>query len=84
MEQWCKLNLDNVVQVYVGARNTASETVEQELQFVGSECGKLLAVREIIRKVGNVVCCQTRLVCLLHFRLYSKHFSIVNCHHSEI
>lgn len=53
VEQWCKLNLDNVVQVYVGARNVASETVEQQLQFVGSESGKLLAVRDIIRKVGG-------------------------------
>lgn len=32
-------------------RNSAVETVEQELLFVGSETGKLLAMRELIKKV---------------------------------
>ncbi|XP_064620528.1 probable ATP-dependent RNA helicase DDX52 [Lineus longissimus] len=50
VEEWCKLNLDNVVSVYIGARNAATDTVDQELLFVGSESGKLLAIRDIIRK----------------------------------
>ncbi|KAI8505214.1 DEAD (Asp-Glu-Ala-Asp) box polypeptide 52 [Branchiostoma belcheri] len=50
VEQWCKLNLDNVVTVNIGARNTAVDTVEQQLLFVGSESGKLLAMRELVRK----------------------------------
>ncbi|XP_063428028.1 probable ATP-dependent RNA helicase DDX52 isoform X2 [Mytilus trossulus] len=50
VEQWCRLNLDNVIQVNVGARNSATQTVEQELQFVGTEFGKLFAIREIIHK----------------------------------
>ncbi|XP_038053752.1 probable ATP-dependent RNA helicase DDX52 [Patiria miniata] len=50
VEQWCKLNLDNVVTVTVGQRNTATELIQQELVFVGGEHGKLLAVREIFRK----------------------------------
>ncbi|XP_054430805.1 probable ATP-dependent RNA helicase DDX52 isoform X2 [Pteronotus mesoamericanus] len=50
VEQWCKLNLDNVITVSIGARNSAVETVEQELLFVGSETGKLLAMRELIKK----------------------------------
>lgn len=50
VEQWCKLNLDNVVSVSIGARNSAVETVEQELLFVGSETGKLLAMRELVKK----------------------------------
>ncbi|CAH1232663.1 DDX52 [Branchiostoma lanceolatum] len=50
VEQWCKLNLDNVVTVGIGARNTAVDTVEQQLLFVGSESGKLLAMRELVRK----------------------------------
>ena len=33
-------------------RNSATETVEQELLFVGQEAGKLLAVRDIVQKVG--------------------------------
>ncbi|KAK0152671.1 putative ATP-dependent RNA helicase DDX52 [Merluccius polli] len=72
VEQWCRLNLDNLVSVNVGqrcaghvfplchmltarlnpcfTRNTAVETVEQELLFVGTENGKLLAVRDLIKK----------------------------------
>ncbi|XP_014809765.1 PREDICTED: probable ATP-dependent RNA helicase DDX52 isoform X1 [Calidris pugnax] len=50
VEEWCKLNLDSVVLVSVGARNSAAETVEQELLFVGSETGKLTAMRELIKK----------------------------------
>ncbi|CAM5104600.1 unnamed protein product [Natator depressus] len=50
VEQWCKLNLDNVILVSVGARNSAAETVDQELLFVGSETGKLLAMRDLIKK----------------------------------
>ncbi|XP_017395379.1 probable ATP-dependent RNA helicase DDX52 isoform X2 [Cebus imitator] len=53
VEQWCKLNLDNVVSVSIGARNSAVETVEQELLFVGSETGKLLAMRELVKKGFN-------------------------------
>jgi hypothetical protein len=37
--------------VYFLLRNSAVETVEQELLFVGSETGKLLAVRELVKKV---------------------------------
>ncbi|XP_052696960.1 probable ATP-dependent RNA helicase DDX52 [Crassostrea angulata] len=50
VEEWCKLNLDNVLQVYIGAKNSATTTIEQELKFVGTESGKLLAVRDIIAK----------------------------------
>ncbi|CAH2221316.1 probable ATP-dependent RNA helicase DDX52 [Pelobates cultripes] len=50
VEQWCKLHLDNVVSVSIGARNSAADTVEQSLLFVGSETGKLLAMRDLIKK----------------------------------
>uniref|UniRef100_W5LQX1 Probable ATP-dependent RNA helicase DDX52 n=1 Tax=Astyanax mexicanus TaxID=7994 RepID=W5LQX1_ASTMX len=50
VEQWCKLNLDNLVCVNIGPRNSAAETVEQELLFVGAENGKLLAMRDLIKK----------------------------------
>uniref|UniRef100_A0A8C5M2N9 Probable ATP-dependent RNA helicase DDX52 n=1 Tax=Leptobrachium leishanense TaxID=445787 RepID=A0A8C5M2N9_9ANUR len=50
VEQWCKLNLDNVVSVSIGARNSAVDTVEQSLLFVGNETGKLLAMRELIKQ----------------------------------
>ena len=35
-------------------RNAATKTIDQELLFVGNESGKLLAVREIIRKVRHI------------------------------
>ncbi|XP_042298292.1 probable ATP-dependent RNA helicase DDX52 [Sceloporus undulatus] len=50
VEQWCKLNLDNLVSISIGARNAAAETVDQELLFVGSETGKLLAMRDLVKK----------------------------------
>lgn len=50
VEQWSRLNLDNLVSVNIGHRNTAVETVEQELLFVGSEDGKLVAMRDIVKK----------------------------------
>ncbi|KAG7515253.1 putative ATP-dependent RNA helicase DDX52 [Solea senegalensis] len=50
VDQWCRLNLDNLVSVNIGHRNTAVETVEQELLFVGTENGKLVAMRDIIKK----------------------------------
>ncbi|XP_031728546.1 putative ATP-dependent RNA helicase DDX52 [Anarrhichthys ocellatus] len=50
VEQWCRLNLDNLVSVNIGHRNAAVDTVEQKLLFVGTENGKLVAMREIIKK----------------------------------
>ncbi|KAL7844573.1 hypothetical protein SRHO_G00231120 [Serrasalmus rhombeus] len=50
VEKWCKLNLDSLVCVNIGPRNSAAETVEQELLFVGAENGKLLAMRDLIKK----------------------------------
>ncbi len=53
VEEWCRLNLDNLVQVYIGAKNSAITTIKQELIFVGSESGKLIALRDIVRKVSS-------------------------------
>ncbi|XP_048840541.1 probable ATP-dependent RNA helicase DDX52 [Brienomyrus brachyistius] len=50
VEEWCRLNLDNLVSVNVGPRNSAVDTVDQELLFVGTENGKLLAMRDLIKK----------------------------------
>ena len=49
VETWCKLNLDNMVKVRVGAANSATETVNQRLVYTGSEAGKLLEFRNIVR-----------------------------------
>lgn len=45
-----KLALANCKRCFL-FRNSAVETVEQELLFVGSETGKLLAMRELVKKV---------------------------------
>ncbi|KRZ70863.1 putative ATP-dependent RNA helicase DDX52, partial [Trichinella papuae] len=47
LEQWCKINLNDMVMVCVGARNSAVQSVKQELVFVGSEHGKVLALRNM-------------------------------------
>ncbi|KAK2582577.1 hypothetical protein KPH14_004865 [Odynerus spinipes] len=48
--KWCRKNLKGLVTVTVGQRNSAVDLVEQELLFVGSERGKLVAIRNIIQK----------------------------------
>ena len=60
VQEWCKLNLDNVVTLTIGHKNAATETVDQKLIFVGSESGKLMAFRNLILEVGIVL-----LSCLL-------------------
>ncbi|XP_034946217.1 probable ATP-dependent RNA helicase DDX52 [Chelonus insularis] len=47
---WCKYKLNGLITVTVGHRNAATDMVEQELLFVGSERGKLVAFRNIICK----------------------------------
>jgi len=48
VEEWCKTNLDNVVSVTVGERNTATKAVDQELLYTGTEKGKLLAFQQLV------------------------------------
>nr|XP_050857631.1 probable ATP-dependent RNA helicase DDX52 isoform X2 [Vespula vulgaris] len=48
--KWCRKNLKGLITVTVGQRNSAVDLIEQELLFVGSERGKLVAIRNIILK----------------------------------
>uniref|UniRef100_A0A1B0GNH3 RNA helicase n=1 Tax=Phlebotomus papatasi TaxID=29031 RepID=A0A1B0GNH3_PHLPP len=48
--KWTKRNLKHLVKVSIGVRNSATDSVEQELLFVGSEAGKLLAVRDLVKQ----------------------------------
>ncbi|XP_059618720.1 LOW QUALITY PROTEIN: DEAD box protein 52 homolog [Phlebotomus argentipes] len=48
--KWTKRNLKHLVKVTVGVRNSATDSVEQKLLFVGSEAGKLLAVRDLVKE----------------------------------
>ncbi|XP_012161687.1 probable ATP-dependent RNA helicase DDX52 [Ceratitis capitata] len=48
--KWAIKNLTNLARVIIGHENSATDSVEQELLFVGSESGKLLAIRDMVRK----------------------------------
>ncbi|XP_049767383.1 probable ATP-dependent RNA helicase DDX52 isoform X5 [Schistocerca cancellata] len=48
--RWAHKNLKGLVSVTIGHRNTAADIVEQQLLFVGTEAGKLVAFRDIVRK----------------------------------
>ncbi|XP_067640528.1 probable ATP-dependent RNA helicase DDX52 [Eurosta solidaginis] len=48
--KWAKKNLPNLARIIIGQENSATNSVEQELLFVGSESGKLLAIRDMMRK----------------------------------
>lgn len=45
---WCKRNLKNLIKITVGVRNSAAESVDQKLLFVGTEDGKLLSLRNLV------------------------------------
>ncbi|XP_050432332.1 probable ATP-dependent RNA helicase DDX52 [Adelges cooleyi] len=48
--KWSKKNLDGLISVSVGNRNTTATTVKQDLVFVGNEEGKLIAMRDLVKK----------------------------------
>ncbi|XP_060651296.1 DEAD box protein 52 homolog [Drosophila nasuta] len=48
--KWALRHLKQLVRVTIGVANSATDTVQQELLFVGSESGKLIAVREMVRQ----------------------------------
>jgi len=48
--KWFKQQIKKPLIITIGQRNTAISSVNQELLFVGSENGKLLALRDLIRK----------------------------------
>ncbi|GIZ02325.1 probable ATP-dependent RNA helicase DDX52 [Caerostris extrusa] len=50
VEEWCKLNLDSLVCVSIGTKNTAVESVQQELRYTGCESGKLLEIKNFFCK----------------------------------
>lgn len=50
VQEWCHMNMDNVIQINIGGKNTAVKSVDQKLLFAGSESGKLIALRDLIRQ----------------------------------
>uniref|UniRef100_A0A915PUY4 tRNA (cytosine(34)-C(5))-methyltransferase n=1 Tax=Setaria digitata TaxID=48799 RepID=A0A915PUY4_9BILA len=45
VEDWCKRNLYDMAMICVGARNSAVESVRQELIYAGSEHGKIVGLK---------------------------------------
>lgn len=50
VEELARTVMQDPVRIVIGERNAAAETVEQKLLFVGSEGGKLLAVRQMFQE----------------------------------
>jgi ATP-dependent RNA helicase DDX52/ROK1 len=50
IDEWCFSNLDNFVQVYIGAVNGANLNIKQSLKFVGTEESKIYTLRIIIQE----------------------------------
>ena len=50
VEEWCRLNLDNVGSVTIGEKHAATDTIKQSLVYTGTEKGKLLAFRQLIER----------------------------------
>ncbi|XP_065333279.1 probable ATP-dependent RNA helicase DDX52 [Cloeon dipterum] len=48
--KWCRKNLEGLVCINVGVRNSAVDLVDQELKFVGTEEGKLVAFRTMVQE----------------------------------
>ncbi|KAF1770811.1 hypothetical protein GCK72_002634 [Caenorhabditis remanei] len=49
VEKWCKENIDNIGMVCVGERNSSNTSVKQELTYCGTEDGKKIAIRNLLR-----------------------------------
>ncbi|SNX87661.1 probable ROK1 - ATP-dependent RNA helicase [Melanopsichium pennsylvanicum] len=52
VEEMAKTFMVDECRVIVGTKDSATETIQQELQFVGSEDGKLHALRSLIQEGG--------------------------------
>uniref|UniRef100_A0A8R1TNQ4 ATP-dependent RNA helicase n=1 Tax=Onchocerca volvulus TaxID=6282 RepID=A0A8R1TNQ4_ONCVO len=49
VEDWCKRNLYDVAMVCIGTRNSAVNSVKQELIFAGSEHGKIIGLKALFQ-----------------------------------
>eukprot|EP01134_Creolimax_fragrantissima_P001375 CFRG1375T1 len=50
VEEMARTILQNPVNLRIGARNAATEQIDQQLLFVGREDGKLMAIRQLIQE----------------------------------
>nr|CTP81973.1 Bm6672, isoform b [Brugia malayi] len=49
VEDWCKKNLNDVAMICIGSRNSAVNSVKQELVFAGSEHGKVTSLKALFQ-----------------------------------
>ncbi|KAK6106374.1 NOL1/NOP2/sun family protein [Brugia pahangi] len=49
VEDWCKKNLNDVAMICIGSRNSAVNSVKQELVFAGSEHGKVISLKALFQ-----------------------------------
>lgn len=49
VEKWCKENIDEIGMVCVGERNSSNTSVKQKLTYCGTEDGKKIAIRNLLR-----------------------------------
>ena len=50
VEEFCRAHLDSHITLSVGAKNSAVDQIDQSLVFVGTESGKLVELRRMIRE----------------------------------
>ncbi|KAJ2938000.1 hypothetical protein O0L34_g14454 [Tuta absoluta] len=48
--KWCRHHMRGLINITVGQRNAATQLVEQELLYCGSEAGKLVAFRQLVQQ----------------------------------
>ncbi|CAB3407805.1 unnamed protein product [Caenorhabditis bovis] len=49
VEKWCKENIENIGMVCIGERNSSNTSVKQELKYCGSEDGKKIAIKTLLK-----------------------------------
>ncbi|CAO3587530.1 unnamed protein product [Absidia cylindrospora] len=50
IEELAQTVMKNPIRIVVGAKNAATETIKQQLLFTGNEAGKMVALRQYVRK----------------------------------
>ncbi|KAI5635186.1 DEAD/DEAH box helicase domain-containing protein [Phthorimaea operculella] len=48
--KWCRHHMRGLINITVGQRNAATNLVDQELLYCGSEAGKLVAFRQLVQQ----------------------------------
>ncbi|KAI8382427.1 P-loop containing nucleoside triphosphate hydrolase protein [Blakeslea trispora] len=50
VEELAKTVMKDPIRIVIGAKNAATDTIDQELLFTGSESGKMIALRQLIQQ----------------------------------